>query len=228
MVDTKEKKPRPTRQHKATEIAEHIIALIQNGTFTPGERLREQDLAERFGLSRGPVREALRLLEARAVVRIEPMRGASVSRLSDHEVREAVEISAVLFGLSARNAAGHLTKKQIERCRRRWETLRFMYETEASHHEFFKQTVRIGAGIVNHAGLTRLGRLLGDVRVGAPDMYGALCFLNDRLRETAVDKWARLIDAVESGDAETAEALAREVHHDGLEAAIKVMGQPPA
>lgn len=228
MADTQPKPARRPRTHKASEIAERLIALVQDGTYAPGERLREQDLAERFNISRGPIREALRLLEARAVVRIEPMRGATVSRLSDKEVREAVEISAVLFGMSVRKAAGKLTREQLDQCRRRWERLKLMHETDSDHHSFYQQTLNIAAGIVNHAGPTRLGTLLGDVRVGAPDMYGALGFLSQKLRESAVEKWALLIDAVERGDGETGEALAREIHDDGLQAAMKVMGQASA
>jgi DNA-binding GntR family transcriptional regulator len=228
MADTQPRPSRRPRTHKASEIAERLIALVQNGTYAPGERLREQDLAERFNISRGPIREALRLLEARAVVRIEPMRGATVSRLSDKEVREAVEISAVLFGLSVRNAAGNLTSEQIEQCRRRWERLKQIYENDGNHHDFFQQTVRIGAVIVTYDGITRLGLMLGDVRVGAPNMYGGLCFLSQELRRSALEKWARLIDAVERGDGDAGEVLAREIHHDALQAALKVMGQASA
>lgn len=222
-------KPAPrARRQNANDISEEIIRLIQARVFSPGDRLREQELAERFNLSRGPIREALRLLEARAVVRIEPMRGATVSRLSDREVQEAVEISGVLFGLSVRKAAGHLTPRQIERCRQRVDELRRLNQTDSSCDEFFQQTVRIGATIVEHRGESRLGRLLRDVRVGAPDMYGPLCFTHEALRLKAIEKWDRLVTAVEVGDSELCERLGREIHDDGLQAAMKVMGQSAA
>src|SRR5690554_866614 len=74
------------------QIAEYIFKAIANGDYAPGERIREESLAEQFAVSRGPVREALRILENDSVVRILPNRGAHVTQLSIKEVSDIFEI----------------------------------------------------------------------------------------------------------------------------------------
>jgi DNA-binding GntR family transcriptional regulator len=80
------------------QIAERIFAAIAAGEYAPGERIREEMLAEQFDVSRGPVREALRILEKDSVVRILPNRGAHVTQLSIKEVSDIFEIRRNLFG----------------------------------------------------------------------------------------------------------------------------------
>jgi len=80
------------------QIAERIFAAIASGEYAPGDRIREETLAEQFEVSRGPVREALRILEKDSVVRILPNRGAHVTQLSVKEVDDIFEIRRVLSG----------------------------------------------------------------------------------------------------------------------------------
>jgi DNA-binding GntR family transcriptional regulator len=84
------------------QIAENISFDILAGKFKPGDPIREQELAERFQVSRGPIREALRILEKGAVVRIVPQRGAHVTLLTAKEVNELFEIRGALVKLLAR------------------------------------------------------------------------------------------------------------------------------
>ncbi len=78
---------------------------ILGGQYDPGERLVENTLSQELGVSRIPVREALRALAAEGLVKIEPRRGASVARLSPNIAREMVEVRATLEGLNAKLAA---------------------------------------------------------------------------------------------------------------------------
>jgi DNA-binding GntR family transcriptional regulator len=78
------------------QIAERIFSAIASGEYAPGDRIREENLAEQFEVSRGPVREALRILEKDAVVRILPNRGAHVTQLSIKEVEDIFEIRCTL------------------------------------------------------------------------------------------------------------------------------------
>ena len=92
-------------------IARTIRERILDGTLAPGDRLVEARLSEEFGVSRVPVREALRALAADGMVTIEPRRGASVTTYSPELIRELVEVRATLEALNAklaarRNAAG--------------------------------------------------------------------------------------------------------------------------
>ncbi len=84
------------------QIARSVSESVFQGRYRPGEAIPEQGLAEFFQVSRGPVREALRILERDGVVKIIPRRGAQVTQLTIAEVLEVYEIRSVLFGLAAR------------------------------------------------------------------------------------------------------------------------------
>lgn len=75
------------------------------GSLQPGDRLTETDLASRFGISRTPIREAIRLLEADGLVTHKPRVGATVRSLDYAEITELYEMRAVLEGTAARFAA---------------------------------------------------------------------------------------------------------------------------
>lgn len=226
IVDTKGGAPseRSGRRTNAETVAEGVARLIELRVYHPGDRLREQDLAERFKVSRGPIREALRILEAKSLVHIEPMRGATVARLSDEEAKDAVEISAVLFGLACQYAAGRLSAADRAALHAKHAGLKAMTAMDVPAKEFFRQTLRLGIVIMRASGSRKLQTMLTEIRVGAPDLYGPLGFHTVDLRQIAVRKWADLIRALESKDAEAAARLGREVHADALDAAVKVLG----
>ena len=82
-----------------------LLEDIRAGTLLPGARLRETDLADRLGISRTPVREAIRQLEADGLVTHLPRQGATIRSLDHAEVVELYEMRAVLEGTAARLAA---------------------------------------------------------------------------------------------------------------------------
>ncbi len=82
-----------------------LLEEIRSGALRPGDRLRETDLAERLGVSRTPIREAIRQLEADGLVAHAPRQGATVRSLDYAEVMELYEMRAVLDGAAARLAA---------------------------------------------------------------------------------------------------------------------------
>jgi DNA-binding GntR family transcriptional regulator len=82
-----------------------LLDDIRSGILLPGARLRETELAERLGISRTPVREAIRQLEADGLVTHLPRQGATIRTLDYNEVIELYEMRAVLEGTAARLAA---------------------------------------------------------------------------------------------------------------------------
>jgi DNA-binding GntR family transcriptional regulator len=82
-----------------------IERLILSGEIAPGRKINENQLAVRFGTSRGPIREALRTLEGAGLVETIPNRGAFVRSMSVDEVREIYEVRAALFALAGRLVA---------------------------------------------------------------------------------------------------------------------------
>ncbi|MDK8873806.1 GntR family transcriptional regulator [Paracoccus sp. SSJ] len=87
------------------QLSARIMALIINGEFEPGQRLQESALAERFEVSRGPIREALRILEREGLVTMASRRGASVTRLTAERLRDIFNVRAALMGICAEELA---------------------------------------------------------------------------------------------------------------------------
>jgi DNA-binding GntR family transcriptional regulator len=96
-------------------VVNSIRDRILSGAFAPGERLVEAHLSEEFGVSRMPVREALRALGAEGFVLIEPRRGASVAVYTPEQIQELVEVRATLEALNAKLAAKRHRPDQIAR-----------------------------------------------------------------------------------------------------------------
>ncbi|HWR30998.1 MAG TPA: GntR family transcriptional regulator [Negativicutes bacterium] len=99
-------------------VYETLREAIRNGALTPGERLMEIQLAEELGVSRTPVREAIRKLELERFVVMLPRRGTYVSNLSLKDINEVFEIRAALDGLAAGLAAERITEDELEQMER--------------------------------------------------------------------------------------------------------------
>jgi len=111
---------------KADDIAVLIEEAIVSGELEPGSVLRQEQLSERFGVSRTPVREALRRLAALGLVSFEPNRGVRVRTLSHEDLNEAFLVRAELEALVTEIAARKLTGEalaELEECERRFARL---------------------------------------------------------------------------------------------------------
>lgn len=95
----------PETRVSALAIVQHLAAAIERGAYLPKSRLREQEVADLFNCSRAPVREALRILESRGLVIIEPMKGARVAAIDDESFYEVFLIRRALAGLLAEQIA---------------------------------------------------------------------------------------------------------------------------
>ena len=98
---------------KADDIAGLIEEAIVSGELTPGSVLRQEQLSERFGVSRTPVREALRRLAALGLVSFEPNRGVRVRTLSHDDLREAFLVRAELEALVTETAGRRMTDEDL-------------------------------------------------------------------------------------------------------------------
>jgi DNA-binding GntR family transcriptional regulator len=130
----KMKRPsRPARQFRGRslerrvlreEIRDHLMRDILEGRLAPGERIVETRMAQQFGVSQAPVREALRDLEMFGFIATSPFRGAVVREMSPEDLVQVYPIRAVLEGLAARDAATRLDERGLARLQRFVETMR--------------------------------------------------------------------------------------------------------
>jgi DNA-binding GntR family transcriptional regulator len=105
-------------------LAATIQARVLSGEIPSGVRLRQETLAAEFGVSRTPVREALRKLQASGLVHVEPNRGAIVRGPTAREVQEAYKVRADLEGLAAELATTRIRDEELRRLREAQELFR--------------------------------------------------------------------------------------------------------
>lgn len=122
-------------------VFESLRDAIINNTLKPGERLMEIQLAEEMGVSRTPIREAIRKLELEGFITIIPRKGAHVAEISLEDIHEVYEIRTALESLAARLAADRATPEQIEEMKKC-----LIRETESLESDSITDTVDADIG----------------------------------------------------------------------------------
>jgi DNA-binding GntR family transcriptional regulator len=111
-------------------VSDRLRAAILRGDLKPGERLDENAIATLLGVSRTPVRSALRALAAEGLVELHPHRGAIVNELTSDELEEIYLVREILEGMAARLAAPHMDDERITTLRRILEELENATDTD--------------------------------------------------------------------------------------------------
>jgi DNA-binding GntR family transcriptional regulator len=99
----------------SARIADRLRTAILDGDIAPGQWIRQEEVAERFGASRLPVREALRILEAEGLTEHEPHRGARVPSLDAHQVDVVYQMRERLEPLALTESVPHLAESDLDR-----------------------------------------------------------------------------------------------------------------
>ncbi len=200
-------------------LAERIIA----GDVEPGARLRQDHIAEEFGASHVPVREAFRLLESQGLVVSEPRRGVRVAGFSRDEVREVAEMRAALEVLALRQAGPHLTKALLEEAEAiskagdRASDVQAWEEANRAFHRL----------IITPCGMPRLLRTIDDLHSAS----ARFLFSGWRAEwEAPTDRdHMAILAALRAGEIETATAvLARHIRWSGQEPRKPALRRPSA
>lgn len=195
---------------KAAEAAYAIIrAGILSGEFERGERLREEQLASQAGVSRTPVREALRRLDAEGLVEFVPNRGARVTAWSTQELEDLYEIRAMLEGHGARLAAMRIEVEELEsleKIARRMESVTRkapldVDELTALNGEFHWSIVRAS----RNSQLDALVRGIMDV----PLVYHTFQRYSAQRLKASNSHHRELVEALRAHDGQWAEAVMR-------------------
>jgi DNA-binding GntR family transcriptional regulator len=205
------------------EIARRLAEMIEAGVYRPGDRLREQDLVDRFGVSRTPAREALRLLEASSLIRNVPKRGATVLRLSDEEVQDNLAIREALLGLAAARASTAATDEDHAAILAAVAQVEHAAKHVATAAEFAAASAAVGVAIVAATHSRRIGQAIRQVHLQGLNIYDTLSFALPRRRRQAARDWRRIADAVVARDAARAETLIRRMHREGNVEAMSLM-----
>jgi len=95
------------------ELLERVRQMIIDGDLIPGQKIPEKDLCERFGVSRTPLREALKVLASEGLVTLTPNRGAMITDLTVQDLEEAFPVMGALEALSGEMACANITDGEI-------------------------------------------------------------------------------------------------------------------
>lgn len=189
-------------------VCETLREAIRGGVLKPGERLMEIQLAEELGVSRTPVREAIRKLELEGYVIMMPRRGTYVANLSIRDVNEVFEIRTTLDSLASGLAAERITDEELERLERllvligeyiEQNDMEKIVETDMEFHDILYQASRNA----------RLVGIIYNLREQLTRFRSTSMAYPGRLKET-LEEHIRIVEAIAQGNVELAQKAAEE------------------
>jgi len=205
------------------KILETIRDAILKGKMKPGERVSEPDLAERFGISRTPIREAFRQLESEGYLKVIPRKGAVVASLSERDVEEFYAIKIILEGFAARMAAEKLTDKEIERLESINERLQ-QIANEGNVKNFFRVHNEFHEVFIKAAGNDKLQEMINQLVMKFKRLRLASLSQPGRM-ETSVEDHRNMIQAFKKHDGDRADSLVRHSATIGADVLIQSLDQ---
>jgi DNA-binding GntR family transcriptional regulator len=192
-------------QPLATQVADEIRRLIRANRLVSGQRLFEQRLCEKLGVSRTPLREALRILSTEGLVTISPHKGARVAETSIEDIFHMFEAMSLLEGSCARLAAERLTKPDLERLEGLHEQLEISHRN-GDPESYMSWNRKFHEFIQEEAGNPVLGKIVSGLRdVILLHRYRQL-YRPGRFDES-LEEHRRLIEAFRDRDSQRAERL---------------------
>jgi DNA-binding GntR family transcriptional regulator len=143
--------PRPLH----TEVADRLRDLIVQGELAPGDRLNERMLTERFGISRTPLREAIKMLASEGLVQLLPNRGAVVTSITRANALDMFQVMGVLESLAGQLACERASDRDIAEIEALHEQMR-LHHKRSELNEYFRLNQHIHQRIVDCAGNSEL------------------------------------------------------------------------
>lgn len=189
-------------------VFEALREAILGGTLLPNERLMEVQLAEELGVSRTPVREAIRKLELEGFVVMIPRKGAYVAGISLKDVADVFEIRAALEGLAAGLAAERITEEELEELERI-----LVRKSEAIDQNDLEKLIEIDTqfheGLYQASRNEKLTQLINNLREQIQRFRATSLSTPGRMRE-ALEEHKKIVEAISERNITRAQELAQE------------------
>ena len=212
------------------QIAKQLGQAILQGRYAPGERVGEQAVAEMFSLSRGPVRDALRILERQGLVEIRPRRGAYVVELALNDVADIFNVRCALLSLAVRYLARNPDKTALAQVEPRLEQLRRLAaQKQPSLLDFAQATGRVAIGLLAACASAKV--IQTTYRDLPHDALWCMLWVTPQppdyvrpaRRADTFQDYALLLAAIHAGQADGAEALMRKIMTDTRDEVLHYM-----
>lgn len=203
-------------------VFESLREAIIQGRLKPGERLMEIQLAEEMGVSRTPVREAIRKLELEGFVVMVPRKGAYVAGISVKDIVDVFEVRAALEGLAAGLAAERITEEELEELERAlvktYEVssydLEALVETDTKFHELIYRASRN----------ERLAQIITNL-ADQIQRFRTTSLSQPGRTKHALEEHKQIVEAISERNVELAQTLAREHIENAEQSLLNALGE---
>ena len=202
-------------------VCESLREAIRRGILKPGERIMEIQLAEELGVSRTPVREAIRKLELEGYVVMMPRRGTYVANMSIRDINEIFEIRTALESLSNGLAAEHITGEELEHLQRllviigghiKEGDMEKIVETDIEFHDLMYHAARN----------QRLVGIISNLR-DQLTRFRTLSMSHPGRLEATLDEHRAIVEAIANGDRKAASKAAERHMENSEKTLLKAM-----
>lgn len=212
--------PQPVRR----QVEERLRDAIISSRFLPGEHLSDRLLCEVFGVSRGVIREAVRLLEAEGLVTVVPNRGPFVAYLSAAEATQVYEVRGVLEALAGQGFAERASTEEIAELRAVFEEIAAVKPGAADRMAILGLKRRFYEVMLRGCRNAYVARMLDQLLNRNSQLRATTLSDPSRLPQTVVEI-RRIVEAIERRDREGAWLACREHVMKAAEVALRILNQ---
>ena len=205
------------------QIAARVGERILDGRLAPGARIAEQELADEFQVSRGPVREAIRILEREGLVTLLARRGAIVTELSAQELTELLDIRAGLFEVAVRRLMDTPCAELIALMHEGARQLHTLAQDALAGEQYAETTYRLLILVARLTGNRRLQRMLTSISLQTL-RYSKLGLASQSRRLRSAHLWRQAAAAIEAGDVDQVVRLTRQRLEESAQEAVRLLG----
>lgn len=205
------------------KITATLAERIVNGSYPPGSRLIEALLSKEFGLSHGPIRDALRSLQHAGLVTILPYRGAVVTDVTVREIRELYQVRAALVGLRARWIAEDPQRSELVALVKA-PIARMQQLAGKDRAEYTRTALMVNRSFTESLSNNWLRSTLASLMLQT-SRYTRLALASVAHQKYSARQWQALLDAIEAGDGEAAEKIASTLSQATRDEATKFLEQ---
>jgi DNA-binding GntR family transcriptional regulator len=210
----------PLNRSAGEAAADLIRRAILDGTLVPGQRLTEESLASDLRISRTPVREALRVLQAEGLVESTPYQGSTVRAYALDDLDDIYQLRALLEGYAARRAALRIDDEGVEKLRASVERLVALGDaTDDNVAQIVDENLYFHTTILNIAGSLRLADMVRKV-IELPLVYKAYHWYSPDQKRLSEHAHEQLVQVLASRDADRAELTMRAHVYEGRDVLI--------
>jgi DNA-binding GntR family transcriptional regulator len=195
------------------QIGDYLRSAIVQGSLKPNQRLVEEAIAGQLGVSRTPVREALRRLEAEGLVIYTPQRGAIVRQVSTAELAEVYDLRILLECYAARTAAERIQPSDLGQLEQLCDAFETALQDRRPRGEQVRELMTLNdefhSAIIRICGNQRLARFM-NMTLGSTMIYGIYYYFDEGKSRIAAREHRQIVAALRAGNAARAETLMQE------------------